>query len=80
MICRDRLLKSIQAAHLAILSYANCICEEADEAERELLFTSGLELSRQLQKLREMYVRQYKVDPLTGFQPETTFLCNSQEH
>lgn len=48
MICRDRLLKSLQAAYLD-MSYVNCICGAADQTERELLFTSGLELSRQLQ-------------------------------
>lgn len=73
MICRERLMKCIQAVHIAVLSYANCICEEADETEREMLFSSGLELSHQLQELRDMYVKQYKVDPIAGFQFE---VCN----
>lgn len=79
MICRNQLLKSIQAVHLAIVSYANCVCEEIDEQERELLFTSGLELSNQLAELRKMYIKQYKIDPITGFQPVTTS-CNCQKN
>ncbi|MHA7578991.1 hypothetical protein ACX12E_01225 [Paenibacillus vandeheii] len=77
MICRDQLLKSIQAVHLAVLSYANCVCEEIDEKEREMLFTSGLELSNQLAELRKVYIKQYKVDPITGFQP-ITLSCTCQ--
>jgi hypothetical protein len=41
MICRERLLKSIQAVHAAVVSYVNCLCEEIDEQEREMLFSSG---------------------------------------
>lgn len=66
MICRERLLKSIQAVHTAVVSYANCLCEEVDEQEREMLFAAGLELSKQLEGLRTMYTKQYKIDPITG--------------
>ncbi|MBT2293058.1 hypothetical protein J7E73_28890 [Paenibacillus albidus] len=76
MICREHLLKSIQAVHSAVISYANCICVEANEDEREMLFASGLELSRQLSELRLLYMNQYKVDPITGFHPEMTFSCD----
>jgi hypothetical protein len=79
MICRDQLLKSIQAIHLAVVSYANCVCEEIDEQEREMLFTSGLELSNQLAELRRMYIKQYKVDPITGFQP-VTISCDCKKN
>ncbi|MBW4084200.1 hypothetical protein [Paenibacillus sp. S150] len=78
MICRHQLLKSIQAVHLAVVAYANCICDEIDEQERELLFASGLELSKQLAELRNMYIKQYKTDPITGFQP-LTMTCGCQE-
>lgn len=74
MICRERLLKSIQSLHAAVVAYARCICEELEESERELLFASGLELSRQLQELRKLYVKQYKIDPITGF-PPVQFIC-----
>ncbi|MFC9710742.1 hypothetical protein ACFTRD_21575 [Paenibacillus sp. NPDC056933] len=78
MICRDQLLKSIRSVHLAVLSYANCVCEEIDEQERELLFASGLELSNQLAELRKMYIKQYKVDPITGLRP-ITLSCTCQK-
>ncbi len=43
-----------------------------------MLFASGLELSSQLAELRKMYMKQYKVDPITGFQPEFRISCDVQ--
>lgn len=69
MICRERLLKSIQSVHAAIISYASCMCEEVPLQEREILYKFGLELSLQLQELRKLYTRLYKIDPLSRFEP-----------
>ncbi|MFB5268606.1 hypothetical protein ACE41H_17735 [Paenibacillus enshidis] len=80
MICREQLLKSIQAVHVAVTSYANCICEDVTEQEREMLFMSGLELSKQLAELRKMYTKQYKFDPITGSQTELKISCNCQKN
>jgi hypothetical protein len=65
MICRDQLLKSMQAVHLAVVSYANCVCEEIDEQEREMLFASGLELSNQLAELLGVHFRRLRVGSIS---------------
>lgn len=37
-LCRHKLLKSIQAVHGAVISYANCVCEDISEKEKEIFF------------------------------------------
>lgn len=66
MICKYRLLKSIQAVHLSVISCANCICNDINEQEKEFLLDLGLELSKQLAALRNFYIEHYDADPITG--------------
>lgn len=39
-LCRHKLLKSIQAVHGAVISYANCVCEDISEKEKEIFLSS----------------------------------------
>ncbi len=66
MVCRDNLFRSIQCAHHAVLAYAQCVCDEASESEREMYYEFGLVMTKQLAKLRETSLRIYNVDPLNG--------------
>lgn len=68
-LCREKLLKSIQAVHLATMNYANCLCEDISEEDKEVFFRFGTELSFQLKELRRLYTTLYGVDPLSGFAP-----------
>lgn len=70
MQCRESLLRSIRAIHCSVLNYAHCI-NQANDGKKEHLFTIGLELSHQLLKIRNRYIEQYGVDPITGH------ICNS---
>lgn len=76
MVCREKLLKSIQSVHAAVVSYANCLCEDAPAEGQEVFYQFGLELSRQLQELRKLYVRLYDVDPLGGHNPISIIRCS----
>ncbi len=79
MTCRERLLRSIQSVHAAIISYASCICEEVAFQERETFYKFGLELSLQLQELRKIYTSLYKIDPLSGFGPTEINRCQKDK-
>ncbi len=76
-LCRAKLLKSIQSVHTAVVSYANCLCKEIPEKDREIFFKFGLELSVQLQELRKLYASLYQVDPLGGLPPMLEHCCTS---
>ncbi|MMZ60197.1 hypothetical protein D1872_222740 [compost metagenome] len=80
-ICREKLLKSIQAVHIAVLNYSNCLCEEISEEDTELIFRLGTELSVQLKELRDLYKSLYGVDPLNGFDSiPTVYSCTTRNH
>lgn len=70
MQCRESLLRSIRSIHCSVLNYAHCI-NQANDGKKEHLFAVGLELSHQLLIIRNMYIEQYGVDPITGH------ICNS---
>ncbi|MGG1612147.1 hypothetical protein [Paenibacillus sp. FSL K6-2441] len=77
-LCRHKLLKSIQAVHGAVISYANCVCEDISEKEKEIFFKFGLELAVQLQELRRLYISLYQFDPLSGIPTVDTQCCTSK--
>ncbi|MOA13738.1 hypothetical protein D3C78_1338000 [compost metagenome] len=80
-ICREKLLKSIQVVHVAVLNYSNCLCEEISEEDTELIFRFGTELSVQLKELRNLYKSLYGVDPLNGFDAiPSVYNCATRDH
>ncbi len=38
-LCRHKLLKSIQMVHNAVISYANCVCEDFPKKEKEIFLS-----------------------------------------
>ncbi|MEK4277692.1 hypothetical protein [Paenibacillus sp. FSL R7-0026] len=70
--CQEKLMKCIQSVHYAIMSYANCLCEEKTETDQEIFFKFGEELSLQLKDLRGLYKGLYGFDPLDGHHPIPT--------
>ncbi|USG67778.1 hypothetical protein NDK47_11085 [Brevibacillus ruminantium] len=76
MVCREKLLKNIQSVRAAVVSYANCLCEDAPAKDQEVFYQFGLELSHQLMELRKLYVRLYDVNPLSGHNPISITRCS----
>lgn len=80
VVCRDQLLKSIQAVHVAVRAYSKCISSdetnEMDKQEQEVFQRFGLELSTQLATLRRMYIDKFNIDPITGRPQEVLMPCS----
>lgn len=80
VVCRDHLIKSIQAVHVAVRAYSKCISSDetndTDKQEQEVFQRFGLELSTQLATLRRMYIDKFNIDPITGRPQEILIPCN----
>lgn len=83
VVCRDQLIKSIQAVHVAVRAYSKCIpsdeTNDTDKQEQEVFQRFDLELSTQLATLRRMYIDKFNIDPITGRPQEILIPCNCSQ-